>query len=519
MNKILNLPENDLQRDLVHNQTKKTNNLLLIAIVFGISLICYNFTLVYPDINDFYELSRICLLMDDNIKYCVNINWGFAHPLSCWLATKLTGDLLVSQRLISSAFSLIFLFVLINVLKKLGTRFSKLNIVLLTIFLCSPWLLELALSVHLDIVPITCVFFAVLLILKQQNPYMFLLAGFVAGISYWFRFHFLSFAVLFPVLTFFMTLRDNSVMKKVIFTSVGSFSAILIPHILCLLSYGLFSISNEKFVLAFAFGIVDWTYESAKKLESFKTIDLFKHVDWKIFLLKYCYHFLKSGLFPVLIIMIVSIKEYTKQCKKYQTNVFDFLNRNSSLLLLSLYGFLSAVPFTIVRGFTYRLEAAFVFFVIPILLWFTQNSSKKLIYLVVCIFIVDILYQEHLFWTSFVKNKSSLVTIGQSVKNKIPLSILKNEQTSIVSCVDYYNPYNKYHLCNPMVFAGWGVRFEPFIEKFGFLNMSDPFDNEIYSSAKYILLPSNPTYFEYDKRLRVQNTELINNNEIIILSR
>jgi hypothetical protein len=497
----------------------KDINIYLLLLTFGVGLIIYNFSLPYPDCNDFYELSRICLLMDNNIKYCVNNNWGFAHPLFCWLTTKITGDLFISQRIISSLFSLLFVFVLLRIIRNLGIHFTKRNIALLFVFLCSPWMLEIVLSVHLDIISITFIFAAVLLILIQKKPFTFLIAGFIAGMAYWFRFHFLTYALLFPVLTYFLTKHHKSNIQAVVFTSIGSAISIIIPQLLCMAAYGVFSISNEKFVLAYALGIVDWTYESALKLETLNTIDLFRNFDIKIYMLKYGYHFIKSGLFPITILFSIFIFEYINKNKNEKLNFFDFSNKRGQLLLLSIYAFFTFVPFTLVRGFTYRLEAAFVFWVIPAILWLLTNSSKRVMRITVVVLLVGIIYQQITFWTAFIVNKATIETITNDITGKIPLSILKNEPERVICCVDYYNPYNKYHLCNPMVFAGWGVRFEPFIENFGFLNMSKPFNNEIYDNAKYLALPSSPTYFTYSNELKLKNLQLFKDNEVIILQR
>lgn len=358
-------------------------------------------------------------------------------------------------------------------------------------------MLEIVLSVHLDIIPITLIFAAVSLVLMQKKPFTFLIAGFVAGAAYWFRFHFLTYAILFPVLTYFLTKHGKSNIQAVVFASIGSAISIIFPQLLCMAAYGVFSISNEKFVLAYALGIVDWTYESALKLETLNTIDLFRNFDIKIYVLKYGYHFIKSGLFPIIIIFLIFICEYFKKNKNEKLSIFDFSNKHGQLLLLACYAFFTFVPFTLVRGFTYRLEAAFVFWIIPVILWLLTNSSKRVMQITVVVLLIGIIYQQKTFWDAFAVNKATIVTVANDVSGKIPISILKNEPERVICCVDYYNPYNKYRLCNPMVFAGWGVRFEPFIEKFGFLNMTKPFNNEIYSKAKYLALPSNPIYFKY----------------------
>jgi hypothetical protein len=70
-----------------------------------------------------------------------------------------------------------------------------------------------------------------------------------------------------------------------------------------------------------------------------------------------------------------------------------------------------------------------------------------------------------------------------------------------------------------MVFAGWGVRFIPFVEHFGYLNLSDPYANNIYTNAKYIIIPANPQYFKYASDLVSLNKVVFKDNNILILSK
>jgi hypothetical protein len=73
------LAKKDLSKGEILAIKNRNMHVYLIMMSFITGLIIYNLSLPYPDCNDFYELSRICLLMDNNIKYCINSNWGFAH--------------------------------------------------------------------------------------------------------------------------------------------------------------------------------------------------------------------------------------------------------------------------------------------------------------------------------------------------------------------------------------------------------------------------------------------------------
>ena len=119
----------------------------VICLALPCGLIAVNCFLPFPDIVDFFGLGELCLLMDADIKYCVNNNWGFAHPLSCWLLTKITGDLLISQRILNSLFIMISATLLVRIVRYSRVRLSKASAGCLLLFVSSPWAAEAAVSV------------------------------------------------------------------------------------------------------------------------------------------------------------------------------------------------------------------------------------------------------------------------------------------------------------------------------------------------------------------------------------
>ena len=495
-----------------------TTNFKLIAFsLILVEIVLLNILLPFPDNNDFYELSRICLLMDSNVKYCVNNNWGFAHPLSCWLLTKETGNLLVAQRLVNATFMFVFLFVFLKLCSHFEITFKKLNLITIILLLLSPWVIDIIVSAHIDIAPITLVFSGLLLMIMCKRPFLILLAGAIVGSSYWFRFHFLSFALLFPVLVLFIKKDKLTYLGMFIFSAIGVAVSISIPHILCKYSYGVFSISNEKFVMAQALGVADWSYGFAQKLDSLTIHGMLKRFDYKLFVLKYVYHFLKSGIFPFLIIFGIVIFDYIKKCRIKGIFYFTDNSKHFQILLIVTYALIAVVPFTILRGFTYRLEAAFIFFLFLLILWATASIGKKKFRIITIILLLMVIYQQAVYGKQFIANRSILIHNSKLITANIPLSILQKEPQSVICCVDFYNPYNKYLLCNPMVFAGWGVRFKPFTENFGLLDLSNPFENAIYTNAQYIVVPSNPEYFKYPQSILTNNKVIAKDKDVLII--
>ena len=493
------------------NNPDRCINYSWLVVLVVIEIIVLNIVLPYPDINDFYELSRICLLMDSDVTYCVNNNWGFGHPLSCWILTKWTGDILISQRMINTGFTLVFLFSLLSLLSFMNIKMcSNKKAMLLSVFLfTSPWIIDLVLSMHIDIAPIALLFAGIVLNVKYRDKAAALfLAAILVGSSYWFRFHFLSFALLFPVFSILYRANGGKQWRSLIITISGIIISIALPHFLNHAVYGQFSISNEKFVLAQALGIADWSNEFAQKLEKMTVPEMFKDFNAALFIAKYGYNFLKSGIAAFLLIYGVFLFRYIKKNRFQKTAIFTTGSNEFVLLLIAAYAIIAVVPFTFIRGFTYRLEAAFVCLMFPLLLWaFTRYPIRKL-RIIIAVLLVIFTYHHLVFWQQFITNRATLVHYSKVIPENIPVTVLQNNSEEIICCVDYYNPNNKYRLCNPMVFAGWGVRFKPFVENFGFLNLSDPYENSAYLNARYIILPSNPVYFEYP-------LEILSKSEIV----
>ena len=148
-----------------------------------LGLIVLNCALPFPDTADFRGVGTICKLMDTDIRYCVNNNWGFAHPLACWLLTKLTGDLFVSQRLLNALFTMLYILFLTRMVRYAYGALSLRSVGVILLFICSPWMVEAAISTHLDIIPITLIFAAVTLIMQPGG----LTACAAAGVLAFFR--------------------------------------------------------------------------------------------------------------------------------------------------------------------------------------------------------------------------------------------------------------------------------------------------------------------------------------------
>jgi hypothetical protein len=387
----------------------------------------------------------------------------------------------------------------------------------LLLFICSPWMVEAVVSTHLDIIPITMVITAVSLIFRRRNIAAYAAAGLMAGAAYWFRFHFSPVAMLLPLLVFSVGNGRHERVRGALAAAAGVLAAIAVPHLLCLLAYGVFSISNERFVLAQALGVADWTYESAVKLSHTRTIDLFRSFDVKRFFLAYGYHFFTSGVFPLLFIAAIAVKNYFRENGKTIKAFFMGSDTRLRMILFALTAGIAFIPFTLVRGFTYRVEAAFVLCSIPMVAGMMSGPSKRTARMVFMLALFGIEVQQFRYWPDFFAHKSEIVAIERIISQKIPRDVLAKRSDRVICCVEYYNPYDKYKLCNPILYGGWVVRFDPMIERFGLLDFRHPFENKTYDQTEYLILPSRRDIIDYTDELQKRSRTLFIDENMIIL--
>jgi hypothetical protein len=148
-----------------------------------------------------------------------------------------------------------------------------------------------------------------------------------------------------------------------------------------------------------------------------------------------------------------------------------------------------------------------------------SGRSRKQARIVFVLVIIGIAVQQVRFWPAFQAHKRNVTAIERIISQNIPRDALANRSNNIICCVEYYNPYNNYKLCNMIVCGGWGTRFKPMIERYGLLNLLHPFENETYMMAEYLILPVRRDVFNYTEELLVRNRMLYKDKNIIILQR
>ncbi len=202
----------------------------LLWLLFGAVVLAYNWVAPLPRSMDDFGLGQICELMERRgWTYCVNQNWGFALPLSSYWLTQLTGDLLVSQRIICAAAAGVSLVLVDQIMASLlGVTSRRLRFASIALMLCSPWMLDSLTSTHMDIVSICFVLCGIRCLLVRQ-PAMHLVGGFVVAMSCWFRFHYLLYVLLYVPLTMVCRLGQQPV-RRALWVIAGIVLANLVPR-------------------------------------------------------------------------------------------------------------------------------------------------------------------------------------------------------------------------------------------------------------------------------------------------
>lgn len=508
-----------MQKIIPHKSLKNGFRIyILICMVLAIGFIVFiNNVLRFPDINDFRGLSRICLLMDGNMKYCVNNNWGFMNPLLNYIITKITGNLLISQRILNAVFALCTVLLFLIILHKYGKLNNGKIILLFNIaFLLNPWFIQTVISVHMDIAGIMFLF-AGLYLLDTEKPFLIFLSGILTAMSYWFRFHFLILAVLFPLLVWFVHRRNNG-FKSAKLSALGTMPIVSLPFILTYFFYGTFSVSNQKSIISFfLLGRNNPSIESYLKLDNMNLASILSQVNWsKVFILRmqqqkiiiWIYLFL---LFGLLLAFIIRMKK---------NDHFKTLNNDNFLIYLipySIYILTGFYPFIYIRGFRLRIEAIIVLPIIMLLgiLILRVRSFYWTAIFSLCLIFCGISGIQYI---QVLHNRNVSYTIRQKiVLNTIPANTLKEHPEKILNTTDFYNPYNPYLICSPVIYGGWSVEFMPFRERFGLLFLKNEHNDDDFKPYDYLILDKTQKFLSYNRDMLMAGKILTNTKNFVII--
>ena len=455
----------------------------------GSFIIIVNNNLKFPDVNDFKGLSQICLLMDDNIKYCVNTNWGFAHPLVQYLLTKVTGNLLVSQRIISGIFVLLALLLSKKIMKSIFPIKSKISqLFILYFFIMTPWYISAIISVHLDIIAVTFILLGIVL-LNTSKAISFFWVGMIVSISYWFRYHFLMYVILYPAVVYLFNFGNNR-RAKTAFCGAGVFVGLLIPHILCFFSYGAISIINQKEILMLMAGIYDsYSFEYVKRIPGILSSHLFGEVTLARLTMRFVLAFKDARVILLMVFYAIFIRE---QCVELSQNAKKEKVANSNipfrLMVLITYSLVSVLPFVFIRGSTSRIWSALFIVSLPICTYIVFTFKRPYYYIMMLLFVVSSLWESYSLLNRLNSKNKYFEDMSCAIESTIPLNELKVNFNKILMVAEYYNKYNKYLMFHSAVIGGWPVYFKPLIERFGRIDLYNLFESKAYQNFNYIIL-------------------------------
>ena len=491
---------------------------------FASAIVLVNHILPIPDVNDFTGLAQICILMErGGLLHAINMNWGFAHPLLSYVLTLLTHDLLLSQRILSGVACLAAILCIEHLMRrKLPVHASRTRMAFLLALICSPWMLESMVSVHMDIFPIVLTMTAIALI-PDERPRALFVGGFVVAAGYWFRFHFLIYTVLFVFLVLNYHWRRRGV-RKALFAASGVISGLAIPSILAITA-GKQVGTNIKMQVAYKTRGFSWNVDYLLALEKRSLGDVLRHVDVAHILANAGIAIVDNGTLLLLLCLFVGLcamqvrnvgSATASSGKKFYRSILP-LDPNLALVAFVLTPFLLLTP---IRGITLRMQAGVFIIGFAVLAHlFTIHAPRYLAGMVVAILIISISGTPFLM-ADYHERTATWQDIDRQVAATIPASVRHDSPYTVFNLItDYSNKENRYWMWNPVLTGGWGVLSSSFRDEFGYIDCSKLESEDFYKKFKYIILPKKPHYsFEkYDRKIMNLANKVVRLKSITIL--
>lgn len=501
-----------------------------------------------PDSVDFRPLSRMCLLMERRgWGQCVNHNWGFAVPLSVSVATRCAGDLLTGQRLVSAAFALLAMILAERVMTRLlGVRDVRTKMLLLLWMAVSPWMLEALVSVHLDIAAIAFVL-AALLLLPGSRWSSHILGGLAIAMAYWFRFHFLLPAVLYIPLVAAYRWSDGP-LRRAGAAAVGVIIGLAVPAVLSLAVLGTPGVSNAKQALmvdcvyeisppgpelAEFRDIVPYTQAFYEKLESLSWARLAKGVAWS----RVAKRLIRNCLRPTLLLLLaalglhalrghshVSTDQAQPVCRRMRGWLVGTVR--CPVVQVTLFILVSLLPPLFLRGYTLRLEATFVLLAFPLFAaLLAAKNDRWQPGLLLALFLVSMGMSRSVL-SGYRLRAAELAGRRREVLSVVPPSTLQQDPERVHCTVEFYNPFDRYRLCSPIISGGFSLLSSAMCAEFGVIDVTRMHEDKSYEQFDYIILPRQPgrswasqVYEEYDEALLALDADYTYTETLIIIHR
>jgi hypothetical protein len=481
-----------------------------------------NVLIPYPaEPTDFSRLGMNCLLIEQQgWKYAVNDNWGFALPALSYALTGITGDLLLTQRLLSGGFALLAYWLVLQIFtRRLGGTFHWPAFAGALLLLFNFTFFILVISCHWDIVPITAVLFGIWK-LQQLSPRNAFWVGLVVAAGYWFRFHFLGFALLYPVLV--LVLMENRSWKVPAIVALGCAVCIALPHGLTLLTFGQFSLSNQAAVISEMFTKVNYDCDYERALKKLPVGDLLKTGNWAEVLrtfYKDLTFYLEISLFLIAFVSFL----FTSLVKKTRLQWRFRSSTAKQIVWIAVYVSVCTLPFIFLRGITGRLLGAFLLPAFPLFLWLMCRYGRLMagITLALILILPLRLSSHYSYYRNYARQHRQDFDM---VSKHIPKTVFRDtpERVLITEYEFFLNPLHRYWLAAPALTIGISCRYEPFHEFFDRVKLEDLADPERMSRYDYLITPSplwKESYWSFDTIQQYAFCPLTAHNEHIAIFR
>lgn len=449
----------------------------------------YNLWIPWPSNDDFSGLALHCLLMEKKgLRYAIGDNWGFAHPLVHYLLTKITGNLLVSQRILSGAFTVFTTVLAYHILHgQLGFVSRKQVFLALALLLTSYFYLEMILSCHFDIAPISLLMVG-LYYLDKPVTQRFFWIGFVVGMAYWFRFHFLIYAMGYPLLVWLAAPAPST--KKTFFSVAGVLLALLVPHLLCFQAFSVWGFSNFKFVIAEMSIPITAAYWTCSNQLAIQGIPLPELID-KVEMLTAVRRFITNLTYgPEVFLPLTMAVNYWFLSKTEKQPANNFGNPAGRIAWIGMYLVVCFLPLLFLRGATSRLMAAFF---IPYFPYLTYICLRHLQWYkgLVWIMIISLAWRDVSNWAAYRQRRLAMTEIHALAYAYIPEALLTGQPERVLATDEFYNKYNPYLLTNPVLISNWQCRYEPFRNYFDTLEVHNLPNLPLKNRYDYLILPQD----------------------------
>ncbi len=465
-----------------------------------------NLLMPIPDINDFRGLGMNCLLMErKGLRYCVNGNWGFANPLLCYLLTRVTGNLLVSQRTLTFMGAVLTLVFADRTMQRLFNVGAPVRTAFLLAMIGTPWMMEGLASTHMDILPIALTL-AGLSMLRSTRWASCFLAGLLVSAASWFRFHFAAYAILYLVLMYFQQSKGRR-LAVTAYAAAGVAAGMAVPMVLSELAFGVASVSNQKLIVAILMKEFAYTVPYQASLASMPLDTIVSHVNWVrlvfkrlFFAMRWTTFVLACVLFAVHCWQVRPQQPATGQGTPLWRRLWNCATGELTVRYV-LYILASVALFLILRDFTVRLEAALFLVGFPWLAGIYSRRPRSLeAGLVAAIIVVAWTHTPDTLF-NYLKMTQRFNDIDCQVRSVVPAEVALNSPEKVIDgFTDYPNRHDRYWLWNPVVIGGWMAGWKPFRQEFGTLDLGHPQLARDFPRVEYLLLASDPlSHFDFEQ--------------------